>query len=247
MKKLISDEMIEYIASYKYKIELHAHTYPCSGCSRISSEEMIHLLKKENYDAVVIANHFFYDHGEYLKSEDPIKTYMKDFYDAKAMGEKEGIKVLLGAEYRFLESDNDYLVFGVDEAFLRNTLNRSDLGIESFYKEFHNENRLIIQAHPFRNSGTAVDLDFLDGLEIMNMHPYQKSRTAVAAKYAAENHAPIVTVGTDLHHHEHVGISALRTKVLPEDEVHLVQILRSGDYIFEIGGYPMMPIPYLTV
>ena len=100
---------------------------------------------------------------------------------------------------------------------------------------------MIIQAHPFRNNGTAADLNFLDGLEIMNMHPGQKSRTALASKYAAENHIPIVTVGTDLHHCEHVGISALRTRILPENEAHLVQILRSGDYIFEIGSHPMLP------
>lgn len=231
----------EYLSAYKYKIELHAHTNPCSGCSRIAPKELIQLLKDQNYDAVVITNHFFYDHGEYRKSEDPVSTYLKDFYEAKEEGEKQGMKVLLGTEYRFLENENDYLVYGVDENFLRKTLHRSELGIESFYREFAGEELLIIQAHPFRNGGTAANLAFLDGLEIMNMHPGQKSGSAMAARYANEQKVPIVIIGTDLHHNSHAGISALRTKVLPENEAHLVQILRSRDYIFDIGGYPMLP------
>ena len=148
---------------------------------------------------------------------------------------------MLGAEYRFLENESDYLVFGLDEEFLKSTLHRSDLGIASFYKEFHSEELLIIQAHPFRNDGEAADLRFIDGLEIMNMHPGQRSRSGIAAKFSSKQSVPVVTIGTDLHHREHTGVSALRTKVLPENEKHLVQILRGRDYIFDIGGYPMLP------
>ncbi len=237
------NEIQEYISSYKYKIELHAHTNPCSGCSKLSPEEMMKKLKEHNYDAVVITNHFFYDHGDYLEAEDPIATYLEDFYKCREIGEKEGIKVLLGAEYRFLESKNDYLILGIDKEFLDKTLHRSDLTIESFYKEFHSEDILIIQAHPYReNCGCfPVNPDCIDGIEIMNMHPGKLSENGFSAKYAASNNISLLTIGTDLHHAEHVGISALRTKIIPENEKHLVQILKNKDYIFEIGGYPMLP------
>lgn len=241
MKQKLPDAVREYIAAYKYKIELHAHTYPASGCSRLSPKELIAALKKEGYDAVVITNHLFYDHGEYRKSENPIETWLKGFYEAKEEGEKQGIKVLLGAEYRFLENENDYLVFGVDKDFLERTHNRPDLTLKSFYEEFHNEGILIIHAHPRRKNGVFMPMEYLDGLEIMNMHPGHNSLQGITAKYAAENNVPIVIAGTDLHHDGHEGVAAIRTRVLPENELELIDILKSGDYILDIGGYPMLP------
>ena len=230
-------------SEYKYKIELHAHSNPCSGCSRLSVPNLMSALKREKFDAVVLTNHFFYDHGAYREAHDPIETYMMDYYKCREIGEREGIVVLLGAEYRFLESQNDYLVYGIDKEFLKNTYHRSDLTLESFYKEFHSDDILIIEAHPFRDTSGCFPANpkFLDGVEIMNMHPLKTIGNSVAAKFARDCNIPIVTIGTDLHWDEHAGICATRTKVLPKTEKDLVKLLRSGDYIFEIGGYPMLP------
>jgi len=233
-------EIQEYLAGYRYKIELHAHTSPCSGCSEIPPKEMIRLMKAQGYDAVVITNHFLSD-GYYMDTEDPVGAYMKDFAATKAEGDKQGIKVLLGAEYRFTENINDYLVYGIDEAFLRKTVTKFNIGIEAFYKEYHRDDLLIIQAHPFRNGMTEVLPEYLDGIETMNLHPNHNSRVAVATRYAGEQKFPVVTIGTDLHHFGHEGGTALRTKVLPENEKHLVEILRSRDYLFEVGGCPVLP------
>ena len=48
----------------------------------------------------------------------------------------------------------------------------------------------------------------------------------------------IKTAGSDFHHKGkgHEGVSALRTKTLPKDSFELAKILKSGDYLFEIGG-----------
>jgi len=237
----IPQHAADYLSAYPYKIELHAHTNPGSDCSRLAPKEIIRLLKAHNYDAVVITNHFFYDHGSYRDTEDPVATYLHAFYETKKEGAKHGIQVLLGAEYRFLESENDYLVYGVDEDLLRKTYHRSDLGLHAFYREFHSDQLLIIQAHPFRYDRTVADLDVLDGLEIMNMHPDKNSRSDLAIQFAKDHKVPIVTIGTDMHHSHHVGVSALRTKILPQNEKQLVDIIKSKDYIFEIGGHPVLP------
>lgn len=230
----------EYLSAYRYKIELHAHTSPCSGCSQIPPKEMIRLMKEQHYDEVVITNHFF-EGGYYMSSEDPVGTYLEDFAATREEGEKQGIRVLLGAEYRFTENINDYLVYGADEVFLRETVTRFDMGIEAFYKEYHRESLLILQAHPFRDGMCLAPAECLDGIETMNLHPGHNSRVTVAARYAREKEFPVVTIGTDLHHWGHEGGSALRTKVLPENERQLVEILRSRDYLFEVGGCPMLP------
>lgn len=225
---------------YKYKIELHAHTSPVSGCSELPPEVLIGKLHDHGYHGVVITNHFAHDNG-FQKTDDPVSTYLFDYYAAKEAGEKLGMQVYLGAEYRFTENGNDYLVFGVDEAFLRETVHRLDMGINAFYREYHRADRLILQAHPFRNGLTRANPASLDGIETMNMHPNHNSRVALACQYAAEQHFPVVTIGTDLHHDGHEGICATRTKTLPKNETELVTLLRSQDYLFEISGCFMKP------
>lgn len=237
----IKQEAQKLFDEYPYRTELHAHTSPASPCSRISPKEMIRLMKEQHYDAVVITNHFFRD-GSFMKSEDPSAAYLQDFYETKEEGEKQGIRVLLGAEYRFDENGNDYLVYGLDEDFIRGTISCFDMGIRDFYKKYHDESRLILQAHPFRNGMVRVEKEYLDGIEIMNMHPNHNSRVAMATKYAREQGFLVQIIGTDLHEVGHEGIAALRTRILPENEAKLVEILRSGDYIFEVGGCPMLPV-----
>ena len=46
----------------------------------------------------------------------------------------------------------------------------------------------------------------------------------------------IKTIGTDFHHPGHQGLCALRVKEMPQTSFDIAAILRSGDYVFEIGG-----------
>ena len=238
--KNIPNAVKEYIDSFKYKIELHAHTKPASNCSELFPNEIISLLKSKNYDAVVITNHF-YSGGSYMKYDDPVGKYLDDFNKTKEEGEKVGIKVLLGAEFRFNENVNDYLIYGVDEKYLRETVKHFDLSYCEFYEKFKRDDLLIVQAHPFRNGLTVQPADHMDGIVAFNLHPNHNSRVAKTSQFAIDNNIPYITLGTDLHHVGHEGTCALRTKVLPKDEKELVQIIKSKDYIFEIGGRPLIP------
>ena len=240
MQNRIPQEVQDWVSSYHYKIELHAHSSPASSCSELPPDVLLSLLHKEGFDCAVISNHF-YQGGSYMAKPDPVGAYLDDFYRCREEGEKYGMKVLLGAEYRFHENSNDYLVFGVDEAFLRETVTRFSMTFTEFYETYHSEKLLILQAHPFRNGLERAPSDHLDGIESFNMHPNHNSRVAVASRYARAEGLDIVTVGTDLHHNGHEGVSALRTRVLPENEAELVALLRSKDYLFDIGGCPLLP------
>lgn len=232
------------LSAYRYKIELHAHTWPVSGCSELSPRELLTRLKTKNYDAVVLTNHF-HNHGDFLLADDPVGTYLADFHEAKRIGNELGITVLLGAEYRFAENDNDYLVYGIDEAFLRKTIGEFSLSAKEFYQKYKTEDILFLQAHPFRRGMTLADPAYLDGVEAYNMHPGHNSRVAKAARYATEHAFPVVTVGTDLHHPGHEGTAALRARILPKTEKELARLLYSRDYIFELGGHPLLPYTVL--
>ncbi len=233
--------LTEITKQYKYKIELHAHTSPISGCSEIPPERLIEMMKEQGYDAVVITNHFAPGNG-FWQNEDPVTAYLADYTAAREAGEKAGIRVYLGVEFRFAENSNDYLYFGrVTPDFLREMAEQLDMGIDAFYARYHDPDHLILQAHPFRNGMTPVNPASLDGIETMNLHPHHNSRVSMATRYAAEQNFPVVTIGTDLHHPGHEGLAATRTKVLPADETELVALLRSREYLFEVGGAVMFP------
>lgn len=226
----------QLLQQYPYRIELHAHTCPVSGCSHIWPEEMPALLRNKGFDAVVITNHFVF-HTDGTPAEEALDFYLNDYEKAKEAANECGLRVILGAEMRFTENANDYLIFGVDREILLQCYEYLTKGVERFRKEVELPDSVFLQAHPFRDGLTRVNPELLDGIETFNMHPHHNSRVATAAKYAAEHHFPIQTVGTDLHEKAegHEGICALRTAELPENSFDIARILRSGEYIFEIG------------
>lgn len=222
------------IKEYKYKIELHAHSKPVSPCSDIPPEDLVALHKKLGYDAFVLTNHFMIFSQEQDKNTF-LNNYIEGYEKTFELGEKSGIKVYLGAEIRFTENNNDYLIYGVNKEILSEIYDYLPYGIENFRKKFPMENSVFIQAHPFRNGIERVNPQLLDGLEVFNMHPGHNSRVGVASRYAKENGLSLITVGTDYHHYGHEGLSALRTKTLPKDSFKLAEILKKQDYIFEIA------------
>lgn len=225
------------IEKYKYKTELHLHTSPASGCSEVAPEVAVKLYADLGYQSIVVCNHFFDGMRYRGDKEKCISAYLADYDLAVEAGIKYDINVILGCEFRCTENVNDYLLFGIDRDFLKDAYDclDKDMGIEAFSKHFRREDRLLIQAHPFRDGMTAVLPEHLDGIETFNMHPNHNSRVALANKYAKE-HGLIPTVGSDFHHLGHEGVSALLTKTEIKTSRDIVRVLRSRDYLFEIGG-----------
>ncbi len=231
----------EAVLPYSFKTELHLHTSPVSSCSEIPPEEAVKIYAAEGYDALVVTNHFEPSLlHRFADADSCVKWYLRDFYAAQEAGDREGVAVLLGMEIRFTECINDYLVYGVDEEYLKEAYGYLDQGIEKFYRGMHREETVILQAHPFRNSMERADAKFLDGIETFNMHPGHNSRVGMAARYAREK-GMIVSAGTDFHHPGHQGMAAMLSKTLPTDSYAVAKILRSRDYLFSIGGCTMFP------
>lgn len=222
---------------YKYRIELHAHSSPASGCSEISPEKLVQTYYDIGCRAVTITNHFTYDLFNNDKpNEKMVADYMDDFYRAQAEGSRLGITVLFGMELRFSENSNDYLIYGTDEKEALIISYMLGQGIQNFRQNYLNKRSVLIQAHPFRNGMTEIDPSLLDGIEAFNMHPHHNSRVAVAANYARKNNLTAIT-GTDYHHFNHEGLGITLTRSLPRDSYELAALIKSRDFKMEIGGY----------
>ncbi|MBR0348667.1 MAG: PHP domain-containing protein [Clostridia bacterium] len=226
----------EFKNLYPYRLELHAHSSPASGCSEVPADELVRVFKEAGYDGIALTNHFIANSDYTGSKENTIEMFKKDIYLAQETGDKLGIKVYAGAELRFHNhSNNDYLFFGYTLDELPDIFDYLNTDLETFVKEYKKESSLLIQAHPFRNNMIRMNSDLLDAIEAFNVHQNHNSRVAVAAKYAAAE-GKIMTVGSDYHHPGFEGISATRTKTLPKDESELISIIKNEDFIMEIGG-----------
>ena len=113
-------------------------------------------------------------------------------------------------------------------------------GIEKFYTDFKNDKNVIVQAHPYRNGMIRANVNFLDGIEVYNMHPSHNSRVAVAAK-EAEMMGGIVIGGTDFHYACDTALCITCFKELPKDSFELASAIKQKDYIIKLSGGVILP------
>ena len=75
----------------QYKYQMHAHTHPCSACSRLSPEELVESLRAGGYAGCVITNHFFHGNtgiDRRLAWEDFVAYYERDYLECKELAKK---------------------------------------------------------------------------------------------------------------------------------------------------------------
>ncbi len=225
--------------AYPYRIELHAHTNPVSSCSEFPPAEVVRRYHALGAHGVVITNHAKPDATK-KPQEEWVRWYCKDYQEALVEGEKLGVRVYLGMEVRFPQNNNDYLIFGVDEAFVKRAWEYLGTNLHTFYEACKAEDRVIVQAHPFRKGMELADPADLDGIEVFNMHPGHNSAVAFAARHQAKV-GGIVTGGTDFHHPDHEGGLFTCFKELPRSSYELARMLKSGEYVFMVGNSLILP------
>ena len=224
--------MVDYI----YKIELHCHTAETSPCGRVGARELVQLYKQAGYDGLVITDHFTASvegSPEDCDWNTVLNKFLSGYRTAFDEGKKQGIKVYLGAEIRFPQNMNDYLVFGLDEKLLKAMPWVYCSSLEEFFNIAEQNGLLIIQAHPYRNPCSPAPVEFLHGIEVYNGHKGHDSHNEEALTLANKN-GLIPTTGSDCHYLHAVGTAAIRTSVLPETVKDIVDILYDGDYELEI-------------
>ncbi len=229
----------EIIKEHPHKIELHSHSSAVSKCSQIPAIELIATYKMEDYSGLVITNHFYpWEPKTKLGYKKYVDNYIKEYYDLCEKGEKMGIKVYLGMEIRFEENENDYLVYGIDEDFIRKAVSPKQKTLEDFVSVCKNDKNLIIQAHPFRNGMMLMSPSLLDGMEVYNLHPNHNSRIGFAAKYSEGTNGTFIC-GTDFHHPGQAALAALLTREIPKDSFDLVNYLKN-EPIYKVGNSIIM-------
>ena len=230
---------------YPYRMELHAHCSPASPCGDLPPEEVVRIFHEAGYSGLALTNHLFPALSQQIlgvmDKEKYLRMYLDNYHAAREAGEKLGMKIWLGAELRWCsQGDSDYLIYGVDEAMIREIYDYLDADPETFVRDCKSEKSFFIQAHPFRNGCTALNAELLDGVEVFNMHPGHNSRPAITAHHYKDSGLRVI-MGTDYHHPGHHDLCATRMAALPQDSFELAAMLKQGDYVMEVGSSIILP------
>ena len=220
-----------------FKIETHMHTNHISGCSRIDAASLAEGYQKAGFAAVTVTDHYCRDTFPPLgiditvPGQDAIGAFLEGFRRVEAECAPRGIKVYKGAELRFDECVNDYLLFNYPDELLADPAKIFPLGIAGFAPLAREAGALLIQAHPYRKPCTPAIACYLDGVEVCNRNPHHgaRNRNHLAEEYASDFHL-LRLGGSDCHGAEQIGTGGIIAEELPEDDAAFAELIRSGRY-----------------
>lgn len=182
--------------------EPHAHTAETSKCGHLPAAEVVERYAAKGFSGLAVTDHL---HGEYLSRVDRggswdavVDHFLTGYRAAKARGDQLGLDVLLGAELRFPENDNDYLVYGFDETWLRANPYLCRMHAREFFAKYRDQ-VLIIHAHPYRDGNVEVFEDAVHGVELLNASPRHTQDDERTLDLCRRHPAYLRLAGSDTH------------------------------------------------
>ena len=217
-----------------YKIETHLHTVYSSRCGHLDAQTLVSAYLEKGYHGIVVTDHFSRTTCDFLNVDPAEQTqaaesFLRSYHLLREEGQRRGMRIYKGAEFRFDGSDNDYLVIGYPDELLYTPDITFREGLPAFSRRCREACALLIQAHPFRDGCTPADPQYLDGMEVHNRNPNREDRDAPALEYARRFNL-IQTSGSDCHTPAQIGNGGILCETLPETEAELIALLRSGNY-----------------
>lgn len=211
------------------KIELHFHTKESSPCGKIPAREGVRYFKEAGYNGIAVTDHFNEQVFGYQKLDwnHIVDQFLVGYNKAYEAGKYYGIQIYLGMEIRFLENDNDYLIYGITEEILRTYPYIYQKSLKEFRSISNLHKLCVIQAHPFRTGCIPADPNLLDGVEVCNKNSNHNSHNEKAFQWAKDQQM-IMTIGTDFHRIEDLQPVGLEMESLAKSSRELADMLKKG-------------------
>ncbi len=216
----------------KYKYELHCHTNNVSRCAYSSADEAVKFYKERGYDGIVITDHYSPQTFLFHKAVSPhkyIDMYTKGYRRAKEIA-GDDFTVLLGCEVRFFCTIDDFLIYGINEDFLKKAGNLMSMYLKKLFKLCEANGFLLLEAHPFRELRFRHNPGYLHGCEVFNGKDAGKAANKKAKKWAEDNNFSVVTSGGDFHDYNDTVPGGILTDEPIKTNEDLLRILKSGRY-----------------
>lgn len=233
-----------------YRYETHLHTAEGSACASAPGKEYPAVYKALGYDGIFITDHFYYGNtrpSRELPWPEYVEAYMKGYEEARKACDAIGFKVFFGIEENF-ECD-EYLIYGVDKAFLLAHPEIPHWSREDMIRLVHGAGGAVMQAHPFRDrhyiSRIHLYPEDIDGIEGINTA--NTANDNLAALCYARHFGLMIQAGSDTHHLSRVGEQSggiMYEKPIMSPEDYADRLLRRekpgifypGDFFDGMGG-----------
>ena len=217
-----------------YKIETHLHTTHSSKCGWLDAATLTEAYRAAGYDGIIVTDHFNRTTFEYLKVDltsdtDKVRSFLGGYDRMAEEGAKRGLRIYKGAELRFDECENDYLLFGWPDELLADPEAVFRMGVAAFAPLARAAGAVIVQAHPYRWGCTPAIACYLDGVAVANRNPRHENHNDRAAEYAKQ-FGLLGLCGSDCHQPPDIGLGGILTEELPEDSDAMAALIRSGAY-----------------
>lgn len=213
-----------------FKTELHCHSAEVSDCGQLSAKLLTKCYVEHGYTTVVLTNHLSkftykntrFDHSDWSWNK-KIDFFVNGFhrFEDAAAGK---LHVILGCELRSNLDDNDYLLYGVTEEFLRSLPDMMDERLSVVREELHSIGGLLYQAHPFRDGMQIKRPTRLDGIEVFNACN-RGIRNAIADQWA-DHFGLLKCAGSDFHTTSQTICGGIETETPITNREELLAALR---------------------
>ena len=203
----------------RYLYETHMHTSEASACAGSTGAQMARAYKEAGYTGIIVTDHFFYGNTSVDRSlpwEEWVRRFCLGYEHAKAEGERIGLSVFFGWEACY--EGTEFLVYGLDQAWLLAHPQIKDASIREQYALVHEGGGIISHAHPFREEDYIPEIrlfpEYVDAVEGVNaMHSSRASDchknplfNERALAYGKEHNLPF-TAGSDAYDRRRYGLS----------------------------------------
>ncbi len=217
-----------------YKLETHLHTKHVSKCGHLSAEEIVRGYADAGYSGLIVTDHYNRTTYDFLGIDpagpgDKLTPFLDGYRRVREEGAKYGIQVFRGAELRFDECDNDYLIYGWLDDLLAEPDKVFRMGIAAFAPMARAAGAVIVQAHPYRKNCTPAIARYLDGVETRNLNPRHDSHNDRAEEYAQE-YGLLRTSGSDCHRTEDLALAGILVAHVPSDNMGMARLIRSRNF-----------------
>ena len=181
------------------KIDTHVHTSEVSSCGKLTAAQIVESYVAAGYDAIVITDHLLLGRiAEQQLSAQEVYDRQLRGYRAACECARGRIGVLLGAEIRFTQGNEDYLLLGLDERKYMELARELPDSPAACHALMQRLDCLMYQAHPFRPGLRTADPGCLDGVEVFNGNPRHDSHNELAMRFALDNGLRMSS-GSDAH------------------------------------------------
>lgn len=210
---------------------MHMHTRESSPCGEVPAKEQVRACADLGYTGVFITDHFtrsvMQPYGDSWRAQ--VDGFLAGWRAAREAGERLGLKVFLGAELRFDEFGEDFLLYGADEAFFYRQQWLYALTLAQFSAISRRQGYFLAQAHPFREWNQPRGAQYLDGAELYNGHPGHSHNVPAAAAWLWDK-GLIPLSGSDSHHPHSQGRGGICVPPGCDTPQQVIERLRQNRY-----------------